>query len=491
MDALPRPYYDALRSRDARFDGKFFVGVVTTGIYCRPICPAPPAKRSNLRWFPCAAAAESAGFRPCRRCRPETAPGTPAWVGTSATVSRALALISDGALDKGDVDDLAARVGVGSRHLRRLFDRHLGANPVAVAQCRRVQFARSLIDQTALPLRDVALAAGFASIRRFNAAIRSTFERTPSELRRAARRDAVTGAPGVTLRLPYRPPYAWDEVLEYLTARAVPGVEQVVDGTWRRTALIDGAPALVEVRPDPAKHQVVVRVGAPVRRDLLRVVERVRRVFDLGADPLQISSHLRRDPRLRAAVSRRPGLRVPGAWDPFELAVRAVLGQQVSVKGATTLAGRLAAKWGERVEASDASGPHLLFPAPERLARAKVEGIGIPGARAAALRGLARRCASGELRLDRGVPFEEALAALLEIPGIGPWTAQYIALRALGEPDVFLPGDLGVRRALASNGRLPSAREAEELAEPWRPWRGYAVLHLWLGGAGGAGGEET
>jgi AraC family transcriptional regulator of adaptative response / DNA-3-methyladenine glycosylase II len=485
MDALPRPYFDALRSRDARFDGKFFVGVVTTGIYCRPICPAPPAKRKNLRWFPCAAAAESAGFRPCRRCRPEAAPGTPAWTGTSATVSRALALISDGALDSADVDELAARVGVGSRHLRRLFDQHLGANPVAVAQCRRVQFARSLIDQTALPLRDVAFASGFTSIRRFNAAIRSTFERAPSDLRRAAKRDRSRGAPGVTLRLPYRPPYAWAEMLGYLEARAIPGVEQVVDGAWRRTARIDGAPALVEVRPDPAKHQVVVRVDAPVRRDLLRVVERVRRVFDLGADPLQISSHLRQDARLRAAAKRRPGLRVPGAWDPFELAVRAVLGQQVSVRGATTLAGRLAANWGERVEGFGEDGPHLLFPDPERLARAKVERIGMPRARAAAVRELAKRFAGGDLRLERGVPAEQALSRLLDVPGVGPWTAQYIALRALGEPDVFLPGDLGVRRALARNGKLPTAREAEALAEPWRPWRGYAVLHLWLGAANG------
>jgi AraC family transcriptional regulator of adaptative response / DNA-3-methyladenine glycosylase II len=283
-----------------------------------------------------------------------------------------------------------------------------------------------------------------------------------------------------TLRLSYRPPYAWEEMLAYLAGRAIPGVEEVGGGEYRRTIRIRDRAARLAVRPVPESNQVLLTLDAPVRHDLIDVVERVRRVFDLGADPLPIAARLGRSPALRAAVRRRPGLRVPGAWDPFEVAVRAILGQQVSVKGATTLAGRLAERWGEPVRDAGSPGPHLLFPAAEVLARARVERIGLPGARARAIRGLAARVADGSLPLAWGECAEDTERRLVAIPGIGDWTAQYVALRALGEPDVFLPGDLGVRRALAdADGKMPSPRDAAARAEAWRPWRSYAVLHLW------------
>ena len=479
-------YYRALESKDRRFDGTFFVAVVTTGIYCRPICPARTAKRKNVRFYACAAAAESAGFRPCRRCRPETAPGSPAWAGTSATVSRALRLIHEGALDGAGVDDLSDRLGVGSRHLRRLFDEHLGASPVAVAQSRRLHFARQLVDETSLPMTEVAQLAGFSSVRRFNDAMRASFGRAPRELRARAKAGSSADDGSVSLQLAYRVPYDWDAMWAYLERRQVPGVEIVADGTYRRSFVADGRPGWIAVRPDEERAVVRLRVSLSHRRSLMDIAERVRRLFDLHADPLRIARELGRDERLRRAVRRRPGLRVPGAWDPFELAVRAVLGQQVSVRGATTLAGRLVREQGEAVDGAPDGGPTHLFPTAERLAEANVAAVGMPEARGRAIRELARRVATGELSLSGGSSAEETQAKLLEIPGIGPWTAQYVTMRALGHPDTFLPGDLGVRRALANgSGRLPAARAAQERAEVWRPWRSYAVLHLWMEGADG------
>jgi AraC family transcriptional regulator of adaptative response / DNA-3-methyladenine glycosylase II len=482
MDADTDRLYAALESRDARFDGTFFTGVTTTGIYCRPICPARTPHRRNVRFFSCAAAAESAGFRPCRRCRPETAPGTPAWIGPSVTVSRAMRLITEGALDDASIEDLADRLGVGGRHLRRLFDRYLGASPVAIAQSRRVHFARKLLDETDLPMSDVAHAAGFRSVRRFNSVLRGTFGRAPTELRKRTRESSAPADGGVALALPYRAPYDWASMLEYLGARATPGVEQVSGGTYRRTVLLDDRPALLEVHDEPDDSRIELRISGAVRRDLMDAVERVRRVFDLGADPMAIAQHLGRDPRLRSRVRKRPGLRVPGAWDPFELAVRAILGQQVSVRAATTLAGRLADAFGRPIDAADRSAPARLFPDAAVLADADVAKIGVPNTRAAAIRELARRVRDGELSLSWGACEDDARAYLVSIPGIGEWTAQYVAMRGLGRPDTFLPGDLGVRKALADNGRLPTPREATAVAEAWRPWRAYGVLHLWMGG---------
>ena len=468
-----------MRSRDARFDGRFFTGVRTTGIYCRPVCPARTPKRENVQFFECAAAAEAAGFRPCKRCRPETAPGTPAWLGTSATVARGLRLIAEGALDAGGVDDLAERLGVGSRHLRRLFDEHLGASPLDVALTRRVHFARKLLDDTSLPIRDVAFAAGFSSVRRFHAVMQRTFREPPTSMRRASRGRTQPRVEGhVELRLPYREPYAFDALLEYLAGRATPGVEEVRDGVYRRTFRLDGETGVLAVRRDAASRCLVMEVPVAARRRLLEIAERVRRVFDVAADPATIASHLGRDPALRRSVRARPGLRVPGAWDPFELCVRAILGQQVSVKAATTLAGRLAQRFGTPI----GTDGRLLFPDAATLADADVASIGMPRSRGDAIRELARRVRDGSLPLAWGGAADDAVAALASIPGVGTWTAGYVAMRALGMPDAFLEGDLGVRRAL-ENGRLPTFAETLARAEAWRPWRAYAVMHLWASAA--------
>ena len=467
--------YRALEARDRRFDGRFFIGVRTTGVYCRPICPAPTAKRKNVAFYPCAAAAEDAGFRPCLRCRPETAPGTPAWNGTSAVVARALRLIETGALDDSDATTLAARLGLGERQLRRLFVQHLGAAPAQVARSRRVHFARRLLDETDLAVTQVALAAGFGSIRQFNDAMRATFHFSPTELRSRRRRTPPPGE--LTVRLPYRPPLPWDAMLAFLADRAMPGIEVVTDGVYRRTVRLGDEAASIEVRPEPARAHVVLRVHATDHARLIDVVERVRRLFDLAADPLHIATHLRRDARLRPVVAKFAGLRVPGAWDPFELAVRAILGQQVTVRGATTLAGRLAERFGTAVDL----GPGLtrLFPLPATLAAAPLETIGLPRARATTIRTLSAAVASGTLSLEASDGPEAVAARLCELPGIGPWTAQYIAMRALGEPDAFPAGDLGVRTALGNGaGPLP-AKDALAMAEAWRPWRAYAVMYLW------------
>ena len=479
--------YEAVQARDPRFDGRFFTAVLTTGIYCRPICPARIPRRENVRFYEHAAAAEAAGFRPCRRCRPEAAPGTPAWLGTSATVSRALRLITDGVMDDGGVDDLAGRLGVGSRHLRRLFLQHVGATPIAVAQTRRLHFARTLLDGTDLAMSDVAAAAGFQSERRFRAAVHATFGFSPTELRAKARGPRGDGAaPGhVALRLPYREPFDAERLLAYLEARAIPGIEEVREGAYRRSFALGDAGGVLTARPDPARRCVIVQMPVAARRHLLDAAERMRRLFDLAADPHAIGARLRRDPLLRASVRARPGLRVPGAWDPFELTIRAILGQQVSVRAATTLAGRLAVAFGQPLPgrtAGDGSGPHLVFPTPDALARADVASIGLPASRAATIREVARRVESGALPLRRGADPERTWSALADVPGIGPWTAGYVAMRALALPDTFLEGDLGVRRALAdAQGHRPTPKEALARAEGWRPWRAYAVLHLWAG----------
>jgi AraC family transcriptional regulator of adaptative response / DNA-3-methyladenine glycosylase II len=467
--------YRAIEARDPRFDGRFFIAVRTTGIYCRPICPAPTPKAKNVVFYPCAAAAEEAGFRPCLRCRPETAPGTPAWNGTSAVVARAMRLIESGALDGGDAAGLAARLGLGERQLRRLFVQHLGAAPAQIARSRRVHFARRLLDETDLAVTQIALASGFGSIRQFNDAFRATFHASPTELRAKRRHAPATGE--LTVRLPYRPPLPWQTMLAFLAGRATPGVEAVDDGVYRRTVRIGDEPAAIEARPDPAASQVVLRVHAGDHARLIDVVERVRRVFDLAADPLRICTHLRRDARLRPVVAKHAGLRVPGAWDPFELAVRAILGQQVTVRAATTLAGRLAERFGERFDL----GPGLtrLFPGAAALADAPIEAIGVPKARAATIRTLAAAVASKRIALDAADGAEAMAARLCALPGIGPWTAEYVAMRALGEPDAFPAGDLGVRAALGNGAGPVSANEATTIAEAWRPWRAYAVMYLW------------
>ena len=483
--------YRALRTRDPRFDGRFFTGVRSTGIYCRPICPARTPKRANVVFYPCAAAAEAAGFRACLRCRPESAPGTPAWAGTSAVVNRALRLIEDGALDRCDVDELAAKLGLGARQLRRLFEQHVGVSPSSVARKRRVHFARRLIDETDLPMTRVAEAAGFKSVRQFNHAMRQSFERAPSALREHRARRTPNDRDHLVLKLPYRAPYHWKAMLAFLALRATPGVESVHEGRYARTHVTSqGSPIWIELGPAPdgsAHAELVVRGQGS--GDLLDVADRARRLLDLVADPGAIDASLAADPALAELVEARPGLRVPGAWDGFELAVRAVLGQQVTLRGATTLTGRLVERFGHAIphRESDDDAPTLthLFPGPEALADADLAAIGLPAARADTLRGLARAAASGELalRCEDGHDLEASVEALCALPGIGPWTAHYVAMRALREPDAFPSGDLVLRKSLTQRctpGQPPmSARALEERSAAWSPWRAYAALHLW------------
>ncbi len=469
----------AFLGRDRRFAGRFYAGVTTTGVYCRPGCPAPLPKPRNVRFFRCAAAAEEAGFRACRRCRPETAPGTPAWAGTSATVARALRQIEAGFADEVPVGDFAARLGVGERHLRRLFAEHLGASPLAVARTRRLHFARRLLDDTSLRIADVALAAGYSSVRRFNEAMRAAFGIPPRELRRSPGRVEAPAA-GLALRLPFRSPFDFDALLAFLASRVVPGVEEVAGGAYRRTAEAGGAAGFVEARLAGAGDALLVRVVGLGPAAVLDAGRRAARLFDLDADPVAIAAHLSRDPDLAPLVARRPGLRVPGAWDPFETAVRTVLGQQVSVRAARTFAARLAARFGRPLPAAVAGGTLTrLFPRPEELADADVASVGLPSRRGETIRALAREVAAGRIELGPAASLDEAGRRLGGIPGIGPWTAQAIALRALGEPDAFPSGDLGLRKALAGGGPLPSPASVEARARTWRPWRAYALIHLW------------
>ena len=457
-------YQRARSTRDARFDGKFFIGVVTTGIYCRPICPAQAPKEQNVRYFPTAAAASEAGLRPCLRCRPETSPGTPAWMGTSTTVSRALRLIGECALDDGGVEELSERLGLSSRQLRRLFQQHLGASPVTVAQTRRVHFAKRLMDETGLPLTEIALASGFRSIRQFNDVFRTLYGRPPRDFRKKA---APSAAGAYTFRLSYRPPYAWDAVLRFLALRAIPGVERVRDGEYWRTFVLDAKDGQLSV--NAAKDDaVILRVEYPEPSQLFRIVERARRIFDLGADPQMIAAQLGTDRAMRPLLKGLPGLRVPGAWDGFELAVRAILGQQVSVAAATTMSGRIARSFGEPFNPQSGDDARL-FPVAAVLAQADLTTIGLTKQRAATIQELAVRVASGEIRFDAEV--EGLRRALLSVRGIGPWTVEYVAMRALGEPDAFPDTDLALRKA------VPHA--LQERSAAWRPWRAYAAMYLW------------
>jgi AraC family transcriptional regulator of adaptative response / DNA-3-methyladenine glycosylase II len=479
MDLDHEACYRAISLRDARFDGRLFTGVKTTGIYCRPICPARTPRSENVIFYPTAAAAQEAGFRPCLRCRPETAPDLGAWRGSSNTVSRALALIELGALDEADVDTLAGRVGVGERQLRRLFRQHLGASPVAVAQTRRVLFAKQLIHETRLPMAEIAFAAGFGSVRRFNETFQALFGRSPGALRRSKQAEKSAGPRGeVRLLLRYQPPYDWRAMLGFLAARAIAGIEHVTGNRWSRTIEIDGREGTVSVEPAEG-NALEATICFPRLTALPMIIARLRRVFDLAADPLAIGSHLARDPALAPLVAARPGLRVPGAWDGFELAIRAVLGQQIAVTAARNLAGKLVAAHG-RPLAEPAGELTHLFPSPGAIAGADLTSLGMPRSRAAALSSVAGALIADPSLFGAKRSLEEAIEALRTIRGVGDWTANYIALRQLREPDAFPAADIGLMRALADDtGRRPSARELADRAESWRPWRAYAAQHLW------------
>jgi len=466
--------YRAVRSRDRRFEGRFIVAVETTGVYCRPGCPARTPSRRNVRFLPTPAAAEEAGFRACMKCRPDASPDSAAWLGTSATVARALRLIDEGGLGSG-VDALAGRLGMGGRHLRRLFTEQLGAPPRAIARTRKVHFARKLLEETRLPMGAVARSAGFRSLRRFNAAMKEAFGRPPRELRGLNGRRRVGPAPAreLELCLPYRPPFDWDSLISFLAMRAIPGVEVVDGDSYRRTVKVAGREGTIRVSQLRGKQALGLSVSLEVGPGLDKLVRRVRRLFDLDSDPDRIARDLRRDPALAPLVAAFPGLRVPGAWDGFETSVRAILGQQVSVKGATTLSGRLVEAHGERM-AGGADGLTHHFPAPAVLSRTDLTKLGLPAARGRAINALAAAVRTRAISLDAGADLASAVSEMCGLEGIGPWTANYIAMRALGEPDAFPLGDLGLRQAL---GLAPAA--LEKRAEAWRPWRAYATMYLW------------
>ncbi|MDQ6708090.1 MAG: helix-turn-helix domain-containing protein [Acidobacteriota bacterium] len=495
MDLSREACHRIFQTRDPRYDGRIFVGVRTTGIYCRPVCPARTPKLENCIYYLSAAAAQEAGFRPCLRCRPEVSPDLASWRGTSNTVLRGLDLIAEGALDgdENTVDGLAARLGVGERQLRRLFVQHLGASPVAVAQTRRLLFAKQLLHDTRLPMAEIALAAGFGSIRRFNHAFRALYNRPPRELRRTLKEDLpITAQDAVLLRICYRPPYDWGSLLKFFAARAIEGVELVENSSYKRTVEYEGGCGVLQVTNHPARNQLIVSVRFACVRALSGIVRRVRRLFDTGADIEAISRHLSNDPFLAPLIARRPGLRTAGGWDGFEVAVRAILGQQITVQAARRLAGRLTAAFGKPLGSEISRDQRLshIFPTAHELANSDLTSFGIPRSRAAALSALASAAVSDPRLFTRGQSMEEAVARFRALQGVGEWTAQYIALRALRETDAFPASDLGLLQGIASEfGRRPEPGELLQRAESWRPWRAYAAQHLWANHLGANQGD--
>ncbi len=492
----PDEYEAARQCRDPRFDGRFFVGVLTTGIYCRPVCPVRIPKKENIQLYESAAAAAAAGFRPCLRCRPESSPGTPAWTGSSWKVSRALQLIDQGFLDTGSVDELAAQLEVGVRQLHRLFSKHLGASPIEVAQTRRLHFGKKLIDETRLPLSEVCFAAGFGSLRRFNAVFQDTYGRSPRELRKRKQSALTAGKELITLTLDYRPPLDWRAMLGFLAYRAIPGVEVVGESTYARTFRLDDCVGDFKANFDTGKHTVDVAIRLPNTRYLFQIVDRIRNLFDLRADSDHIDDFFAKDKVLGNAVRHFPGTRVPGCWDGLEVAVRAILGQQVTVRAATTLVARVVERFGSPYEAgrsgckadseegiSEGDGDNAelshVFPDAATLVAADLQGLGIVGQRIAAIQAMAEQVANGELRIDCTVPTADFVAQVCQIKGIGDWTAHYIAMRALNDPNAFPYSDLILRRAAAPPDTTLTPKQLLELSQQWLPWRAYAVILLW------------
>jgi AraC family transcriptional regulator of adaptative response / DNA-3-methyladenine glycosylase II len=482
-------------SRDQRFDGWFYIGVRTTGIYCRPSCPAVTPKRENVTFYPSAAAAQRAGLRACRRCRPDAAPGSPDWDVRADVVGRAMRLIADGVVDRDGVPGLAARLGYTERHLHRMLTAQVGAGPLALARAQRAQTARILIETTGLGLAEIAFAAGFGSVRQFNDTIRAVYAAVPSQLRATARRRpartgagtvVATGAGTVALRLAYRAPLHVDALLDFLAMRALPAVEQIGDGSYRRALRLPHGAAEVTLTPLPGHVAATLRLTD--MRDLAPAVARCRRLLDLDADPEAVDATLAADPALTDAVAKEPGVRVPRAVDGFEMAVRAIVGQQVSVAGARTVLTRLIAAIGDDDAIADTdtgSREQRLraFPSAAEVLTLPDQAFGMPGARRETIRTVARAVADGTLSLDPGADREQLTAQLTGLPGIGPWTAAYLLLRAVGDPDAFLPTDLGVRHGATALG-LPDAPAALAAhAARWRPWRSYATIRLWRAAA--------
>jgi len=454
--------------RDARFDGRIFIGITSTGIYCRPICPSPHAKRAHVRFFPSAAAASAAGFRPCLRCRPEVAPGTPAWNGTSTTVSRGLRLIAEGALDEAGVETLAARLGVSSRHLSRLFQRHLGALPTAVAQTRRLHFAKQLITDTNLSMADVAMASGFRSIRRFNDVFRQFYGRPPSDLRRLGERTGVAEGEYV-FHLAYRPPYDWNMLLSFLATHSVPGVEAARNGAYRRTVAIQGHHGLLEVQPAQGADALRVHIRFPKPEHLLQIITRVRAMFDLAADPEVIGQTLRADGMLAPLLKRHAGLRLPGAWDSLEAVVHAILRQRFSLEETRSLLGSLVEECGEPFTSLGAGELCRTFPSARRLTDCSLEFL--PQATAETIRSAAQVIAAARAN----APPDDLLLRLRAINGVDESAIEYVAMRALSDSDALPAESPDLRNAL---GEMSSTRELFLHAETWKPWRAYAAVLL-------------
>ncbi len=477
--ALPdhRVCEQARLSRDARFDGLFFTAVTSTRIYCRPVCPAPAPKPANIRYYASAAAAEAAGFRPCLRCRPELAPGHAGWQRGEQVVARALKLIDAGVLADHSLEQLAARVDIGARQLRRLFVEHVGAPPIDVHTTRRLLFAKQLLTETTLPVTEVALASGFASLRRFNAAFAQANRMPPRELRRQPR---IAPGGALVLRLGYRPPYDFAALLMFLRTRALPGVELVDEQSYLRVFGPPDAAGWLRLSAWPGgEHALQLELHGARPVQLLPLVTRLRRMFDLDADPRVIAATLGTSSVLKPLLRKRPGLRLPGGWDGFEIAVRAVLGQQVSVAAARTLATRIVQRHGAAVTTLMPAGLQRLFPTPAQLADADLREIGVTTARAATIRGIARALLDGRVDFRAEQPLQEFVASWVALPGIGEWTAHYMAMRALSHPDAFPAADLILRRVAAGAAPALSTKVLTTLAEAWQPWRAYAVMQLW------------
>ncbi|WP_304119293.1 DNA-3-methyladenine glycosylase 2 family protein [Mycolicibacterium bacteremicum] len=471
--------YRAVQSKDARFDGWFVTAVLTTGIYCRPSCPVRPPLARNLRFYPTAAAAQQAGFRACKRCRPDASPGSPEWNVRSDVVARAMRLIADGTVGRSGVTGLAERVGYTTRQLERMLLAEVGANPLALARAQRTQTARVLIETTDLPFSDVAFAAGFRSIRQFNDTLRTICASTPTELRHRARARGPgtrAGAEWLSLRLPVRTPFAYEGVFGHLGASAVAGVEEVRDGAYRRTLRLPSGAGIVALTPYP--DHVQCRLLVDDLRDLSAAIARCRRMLDLDADPAAVVDALGADPALGEVVAKAPGQRIPRSPDEEELAVRVVLGQQVSVKAARTHAGRLVQAHGTTVSDPGGGLTHV-FPTAEQLTAIDPESLAMPHSRRRTLTTLIAAMADGDVELDSGADWNRARAALTALPGIGPWTTELIAMRGLGDPDAFPVTDLGVKLAAKALGLPDKADELTALSTRWRPWRAYATQHLW------------
>ncbi|KGM10165.1 AlkA N-terminal domain-containing protein [Cellulomonas bogoriensis] len=469
----------AVQSRDSRFDGWFFTAVLSTGIYCRPSCPVPAPKVENMRFMPSAAAAQQAGFRACKRCRPDASPGSPEWNQRADLTARAMRLIADGVVDRSGVPGLAAQLGYSVRQLERHLREELGTGPVALARAQRAQTARLLVEGTQLPMAEVAFAAGFSSVRSFNDTVREVFALAPTDLRRRAAGDAVAAPGSLTVRLPFREPLCPDNLFGHLVETAVPGVEEWRDGAFRVALRLGTGHGIASLRPMP--QHVVCRLVLSDLRHLSMAITRCRRLLDLDADPVAVDDCLRADPVLQPYVDKAPGRRVPRTADPEGFAVRAVLGQQVSTAAARTHAARLVAEHGTPIDDAHGGLTHL-FPEPARLASLDPARLALPAARRLAVQRMVEALADGSVDLGVGSDWHEARARLGALPGIGPWTVETIAMRALGDPDAFVPSDLGVRVAAEHLG-LPSTPGAlTRRSATWRPWRSYAVQYLWAVG---------